>query len=197
MVLELVVQIADEGIPAEQVLVGLPLVENVVPLRRAADGVQHIAVALAVDTLLKRLDGQAQVHLVGGDILPDVGQVGTLQGVQKHQKAEDLVIGGPFRRGEPGVILYIRGEIDLLRDPEVVHSLAVPVADPGVFQIVEIVEVGGVASHHPAQGQLRVAAGVEQRLFHKGGHRDLLSLRRSSSRTPPPPGICCGHSRWS
>ena len=87
LLLKLIVQISDEGIAPQQMLVCLPLIENFISLRRTADGVQHIAVTLAVHTLLESLDGQAQVDLIGGNILADGRQVCRLDRIQKHQKA--------------------------------------------------------------------------------------------------------------
>ena len=196
--LELVVQIADEGVAAQQVLVGLPLVEDLVPPGGGADGVEHVAVALAVHTLLKGLDGQAEVHLVGGDVLADAGQVCGLDGIEKHEKAEDLVVGGALGGGEAGIVLHVLGEVDLFRDPEIVHGLPVPAAHPGVAQIVEVVQVGGVAADHAAQADVCVAAGVEQGLFYKLCHSaGSLPFKTSSSRILPLPAICCGCNRWS
>ena len=87
LLLELVVEVSDEGVAAQQMLVRSPLVEDVVALHGGADGVQHIAIALGVDALLKRLNGQAEIDLVGGDIRADVGQIRRLDGVQKDEKA--------------------------------------------------------------------------------------------------------------
>ena len=87
LLLELVVAVPDEGVAAQQMLVRSPLVENVVALHGGADGVEHIAIALGVDALLKRLNGQAEIDLVGGDIRADVGQIRRLDGVQKDEKA--------------------------------------------------------------------------------------------------------------
>ena len=87
LLLELVVAVPDEGVAPQKVLVGLPLVEDVVALHGGANGVQHIAIALGVDALLKRLNGQAEIDLVGGNIRADVGQIRRLDGVQKDEKA--------------------------------------------------------------------------------------------------------------
>ena len=85
--MKLIVAVPDKGVAAQKMLVGLPLVEDVVALHGRADGVQHIAVALGVDALLKRLNGQAEIDLVGGNIRADVGQIRRLDGVQKNEKA--------------------------------------------------------------------------------------------------------------
>ena len=52
--------------------------------------------------------------------------------------------------GDPDVRLrrMIGGNTTNLRDPKVVHGLPVPVADPSVLHIVEVVEVGGIAAAH-------------------------------------------------
>ena len=85
-----------------------PLVQNAVPLFRGADGVQHVAVALGVDRLLEGVDGQAQVHLVGGDEFPQGGQVGRLYAVKENQEGEDLVEGGPLVGAQGGGTLLYR-----------------------------------------------------------------------------------------
>lgn len=75
LLLEVVVTVADEGIAAQEVFVGLPLVEDVVALFGAADGVEHVAVTLAVYALLEGLDVQTEIDFVGGDVLTDGRQV--------------------------------------------------------------------------------------------------------------------------
>ena len=81
VVLKLVVQVADELVARQQMLVLLPLVQHVVALLRFADGVQHVAVALAVHRLLESLNRKAQIYLIGCDILGNAGQVGCLDGI--------------------------------------------------------------------------------------------------------------------
>ena len=163
-------------------LVGLPLVEDLVALGRVADGVEHVGVALRVHTFLKRLDGQAEIHLVGGDVLGDVGQVGRLQRVEEYQEGEDLVVRDALGFAQARVVLDVLGEIDFLRNPEVVHGLAVPAGHPGVLHVVEVVEVRGVAADHAAVAHVEVAVGVEEGLFDEGlvvgeGHGIALSGR--------------------
>ena len=57
--------------------------------------------------------------------------------------------------------LHILREIDLLRNPKVVHGLPVPVADPSVLHIVEVVKVGGITADHAPQAHIRVALRVK------------------------------------
>ena len=146
-------------------LVGFPLIQNVVSLHRGTDGVQHIAVALGMNALLKGLYGQAEIDLVGRHILADVGQIGRLYGIEENQKTEDLVIRRALRREQLRVILHILRQIDFLRNPEIVHRLPVPVADPRVLHIVEIVEIGGIAADHTAQAHVNITVRIEKRLF--------------------------------
>ena len=146
-------------------LVRFPLIQNIVSLHGGADGVQHIAVALGVDALLKGLYRQAEIDLVGRHILADVGQIGRLYRIEENQKAEDLIIRRALRREQPRVIFHILRQIDFLRDPEIVHRLPVPVADPRVLHIVEIVEIGGIAADHPAQAHVNITVRIEKRLF--------------------------------
>ena len=59
VLLKFIIKISNKGISGKQMLIVFPLVEHLVPGLRLADGIQHIAVALAVDRLLEGLDGQA------------------------------------------------------------------------------------------------------------------------------------------
>ena len=88
-------------------LIRLPLVENVISFRRVTNGIQHVAVALAVDTLLEGLNGKAKVYLICRNILGNVGQVCGLQRIQIHQKAQDFIIGSSFRLGKLGLITLV------------------------------------------------------------------------------------------
>ena len=60
------------------------------------------------------------------------------------------------------IVLDILREVDLLWNPEVIHGLTVPVAGPGILDIVEVVQVGGVAPNHPAQSQVGVTVWIKQ-----------------------------------
>ena len=180
VVLKLVVQVADELVARQQMLVLLPLVQHVVALLRFADGVQHVAVALAVHRLLEGLDGQAQVHLVGRDVLAHGRQVRRLQAVKKDEERQDLVVGAPLRRGQLAVVLYVHPEVDLLGYPEVVHSLAIPVAHPLVLHIVEVVQVRRIPPDHPPIQHIGVAKGVEQRLLLQLAHKTLPSRKSAT-----------------
>ena len=107
---------------------------------RLTDRIQHIAVALAVHRLLESLDGQAQVDLIGRNIFADGRQIGGLDAVQEDEEVTESC----HRPSAPPpcsirIILYIRAQVDLLRHPEIVHGLPVPVADPGIFHIVKII----------------------------------------------------------
>ena len=195
--LEFIVQIPDKCVAAQQMLIRFPLVQNVVALRGAAYGVQHVAVALAVHTFLKCLNRQAQIHLVGCDIFANAGQVGRLDGIQKHKKAQYFIVGPALGCRKVRVILHILREVYLLRYPEIIHGLPVPAAYPGIAHIVEIVQVGGVAAYHAPQAYLSIAAGVEQRFFHKFCHGVFSpsALKTSSFRTLPLPETSSAHSK--
>ena len=147
-------------------LVLLPLVQDIVPLLRLADGIQHIAVALAVHSLLEGLDGQAQVHFICRNVFPDIWQVRRLDAVQEDQEGQDLVIGSPLCLRQFSVILDIHAHVDLFRYPEVIHGLPVPVADPVVLHIVKIIQIRRIAAYHPALIHLRIPGWIKQRLFH-------------------------------
>ena len=162
VLLELVVQVADEGVAAQQVLIVSPLVEHFLALLRLADGIEHVAVALAVHGFLERLDAEAEVHLIGGDVFAHGGEVGGLDAVQEYEEGEDFIERAALGGAEARVVLHIGREVDFLGNPEIIHRLAVPPAHPGVFHVVEIVEVGGIAVDDAAGGGLSVALGIEQ-----------------------------------
>ena len=79
---EFVIKAANEGVALQKMGIFLPLIENTVTLQWGADGIQHIAVRLAVDTFLERLNGQAEVNFICRNILADVGKVSGLQRIQ-------------------------------------------------------------------------------------------------------------------
>ena len=159
---ELVILLADEGVPLQEMLIFLPLVENRVPLFRRADRVQHIAVALRVDALLERLDVEAEVHFARCDVARDVRG---LQRIKEHEEAQNLVIRVPLRLLEIRVVLHVLREIDFLRHPEVIHRLAVPVGDPRVLMVIEVVQVRRVSAHDLNRADISIPLGVEQRFF--------------------------------
>lgn len=163
--LEVVVAVSDEGVPPQKMLVGAPLVEDVVSLLWRANRIQHIGIGLGVDGLLEGLDVQAQVHLVGGDVLRDIGQIGRLDGVKEDQEGKNLVVGGSLLHRQFRIILGVLGKVDFLWNPEVVHGLPIPAGDPLVFHIVEVVQVGCVATNHSSQPQINVTIWIEQRSF--------------------------------
>ena len=84
---KLIVEVSDKFISAKQVLIRLPLVENVISFRRIANGIQHIAVALAVDAFLEGLDRKAEVDLICRNILRNIRQIRRLQGIQIYEEA--------------------------------------------------------------------------------------------------------------
>ena len=94
--LEIVVQAADKSISFQKMCIIPPLIQNLRAFLMFTDRIQHIAVALAVHSLLKSLDGQTQIHLIGCDIFTDSRQIGCLDAVQKDKEGEDLVIGPPL-----------------------------------------------------------------------------------------------------
>ena len=98
------------------------------------------------------------------DIFAHGGQVGRLDAVQEHKEGENLVVGAALGGGEARVILHVCGEADFLRNPEVVHGLPVPLADPGVLHVIEVVEVGGIAADDTAGVEVGIALRVEQGL---------------------------------
>ena len=81
--LKLVVKITDKFISGKKMLILLPLVEYLITFLRLTNGIQHVTVALAVYSLLKGLDGKAEVYLIGSNIITDIGQVSSLDTVQK------------------------------------------------------------------------------------------------------------------
>ena len=106
---------------------------------------------------------EAEVHLVCSDILSDIGKVRCLERIEEYEEREDLVICRPLCRKKLMIVLQVLIEVDLLRNPEVVHRLTVPVACPGVFEVVEIIQIRSVSSDHAPFKHIGISIGVEQR----------------------------------
>ena len=87
--------------------VRLPLIEDVVAFLGRADGVEHVAVALAVYALLEGLDVKTEVHLVGRDVLADGGEVVALERVKEDEEREDFVVGRAFGAVEQRIVLRV------------------------------------------------------------------------------------------
>lgn len=73
-----------------------------------------------------------------------------------------------FGGAELRIVLDVLREVDFFGNPEVVHRLTVPVADPGVAHVVEVVEVGRIAANHSSEAEIGIARRVEERVFVKG-----------------------------
>ena len=71
--------------------------------RNGAVAFQLVVVPVTDDDV--GLDGQAEIDLVGSDKFSDVRQVGRLQGIQKDQEGEDLVVSGLFFVVQISIIL--------------------------------------------------------------------------------------------
>ena len=173
---KLVVEVSDKFISAQQMRVGFPLIEDVISFGRVADGIQHVAVALAVDTFLKSLDGQAEVHFVGGDILRDIREVCRLEGIQIDKEAEDLVIGSAFLRCKVRVVALILVQVNFLRYPEVVHRLSIPVGNPFILHIIKVIDIGRVEIDEPPVAYINVPFRVKQGLAPDFFHGKVLSV---------------------
>ena len=172
-----------------------PLIEHIVALLRLADGVEHVGIALAVQRFLEDLDGEAEIHLVGGDVAGNIWQIRCLDAVEEDQEAQDLVVGAAFCRRQERIILDVGVHVDLFRHPEIVHRLTIPAADPLILHVVEIVEVGGVAADDATGIHAHVAIGIKERTFFHLLHVSFSFLRLSSFRIPLPPGSLSGCSR--
>ena len=107
------------------------ILEAVVPRQERARLLEHVGSQ-------HRIDVGGQRRLLGDHALPRGGDQGQRR------------FGPAFGGGQVRVILHVGGEVDLLRHPEIIHRLTVPVVRPAVLQVVEIVEVCGVACDHPA-----------------------------------------------
>lgn len=148
-------------ISLQQMRVILPLIQDIVSFLGLTDRIQHIAVTLTVDCLLECLDRQAQIDFIGCDIFTDIWKVCRLNAVQEDKKRKDLIICPAFRLGKLLIIFDVRPQIDLFRYPEIIHSLAVPAADPGVFHIVKIIQVRCISVDHPALSDIRVTVRIK------------------------------------
>ena len=63
--MKLIVTVTNKLITVQEMLISLPLIEDVIALFRTTDGIQHIAVTLAMYALLEGLYVQAKIHFVG------------------------------------------------------------------------------------------------------------------------------------
>ena len=113
---------------------------------------------------LEGLDVEAEIDLVCSYVLSHTGKVCSLYAVQEYEEGEDLVVSCPLMRVQPGIILHVLAQVYLLGYPEIVHGLSVPVGYPLILHVVEIIEVCGISSDHPAETHLRIPFGIEKRL---------------------------------
>ena len=142
-------------------LIFFPLIQNLIPLQRRADCIEHIAVGLAVNAFLECLDRQAQIDFIGRHILADIRQIGRLQGIQVDQKAQNLVISSPLGGKKIRIIGFIRIQIDFFRNPEVVHGIPVPVGNPWILQIIEVIDIGRIEVEKSAVPDIGISIGIE------------------------------------
>lgn len=111
--MKLIIAVADERVASQQMLIGLPLIEDSVTLLGTADGVEHITVALTMHALLKVLNMQTEVHLVGRDIFAHTRQIIALQRIEEDQETEYLVVRLPLSRLKMGVVFDVLRKVDL------------------------------------------------------------------------------------
>jgi hypothetical protein len=67
-----------------------------------------------------------------------------LKGVEEDEETQNLVVSDFLIFRQIEILGLILVEIDLFRDPEVIHGLPIPTARPLVPHVVEIVEVRGI-----------------------------------------------------
>ena len=56
-------------------------------------------------------------------------------------KTQDFIIGGAFCLVQVRIILGVLGEIDFFGNPKIIHGLTIPVTNPFVAHIIEIIQL--------------------------------------------------------
>ena len=105
--MELIVTVANKLITVQEVLIGLPLIKNVVTLFRTTDSVEHVAITLTMDTLLECLNMQTEVYLVCSDILTKGWEVIALKRIKENKEAQNLIIGCTFSLFKTWIVLKV------------------------------------------------------------------------------------------
>jgi hypothetical protein len=54
------------------------------------------------------------------------------------------------------------GEIDFFGNPKIIHSLTIPVTNPFVAHIIEIIQIGGVSSNHSSVTEVGISLRIEK-----------------------------------
>ena len=88
-------------------LIGLPLIKNVITLFRTTDSVEHVAITLTMNTLLERLNMQTEVYLVSSDVFTDCWKVVTLKRIKEDKETKNLVVCCAFSLFKTWIILKV------------------------------------------------------------------------------------------
>lgn len=169
LVEEVLIDLSDVLVPAEEDLVVAPEIVDLVALLALDDRFEDRRVRLRVDRFLIRLDRHDELHLGRGDVVGEVGQVHRLDGIEEDEEGEDalvrvLFLGREVGDERPRVVLEPR---DLLRHPEVPDHHLIERLRPRVLHGVQIEESGRVPPDDRARRERVVALRVENGIcFH-------------------------------
>ena len=105
--MELIVTVTNKLITVQEMLIGLPLIKNVVTLFRTTDSVEHVAITLTMDTLLECLNMQTEVYFVCSDILTKGWEVIALKRIKENKEAQNLIIGCTFSLFKAWIVLKV------------------------------------------------------------------------------------------
>ena len=105
--MELIVTVTNKLITVQEMLIGLPLIKNVVTLFRTTDSVEHVAITLTMDTLLERLNMQTEVYLICSDILTKCWEVVALKRIKENKETKNLVVSYSFSLFKTWIILKV------------------------------------------------------------------------------------------
>ena len=108
---------------------------------------------------------QAEVDFVCRDVFAECREIVTLQRIQEDEEAQNFIIRCSFGRGQMGIVLGILCQIDFFRYPEVIHGLTIPVAYPFVSHVIEIIQIGCIASDHLSETGFCITFGIEEGIF--------------------------------
>ena len=126
---------------------------------------------------LKGLDIQAEIHLACSDIIADIRQVGRLNAIEEDKERQNFIVSRTLRLAEFCVVFKVLIQIDLFRNPEVIHGLTIPVRYPFILHIIEVVQIGGVAVNHTFFRQFGITVLIEERFALNGlymTHDDII-----------------------
>lgn len=94
-----------------------------------------------------------------------VGRLLLCKESRNTKKTQDFIIGGAFCLVQVRIILGVLGEIDFFGNPKIIHSLTIPVTNPFIAHIIEIIQIGGVSSNHSSVPEVGISLRIERAFF--------------------------------